>query len=150
MPEPREQAIARFRKMRAQLMASIDGLTDDQITEPTVDGWSVKDNLAHIAFWDDLRADEVVRISAGHESALKMNGEQDEAANALAYALRRDLSLEQVRWELQHSRQRLEDALAAATPRALDPSNYGEAGLLSTHDAVHAEFITNWRKRMGY
>jgi len=81
---------------------------------------------------------------------LKMSGDQDAAANALAYDLRRGLSLEQVCWELQHSRQRLEDALAAASPRALDPSHYGEAGLLSTHDAIHAEFITNWRKRMGY
>ena len=150
MPETREEAIERFRKMRAQLTASIDGLSDEQLTEPTVDGWSVKDSLAHIAFWDDLRADEVVRISAGHATALRMSGEQDAAANALAYDLRRGLSLEQVRWELQHSRQRLEDALAAASPRALDPSHYGEAGLLSTHDAIHAEFITNWRKRMGY
>ena len=27
---------------------------------------------------------------------------------------------------------------------------YGEAGLLSGHESEHAEYITNWRKRMGY
>jgi hypothetical protein len=30
--------------------------------EPTIDGWSVKDHLAHMAFWDDLRAADIERI----------------------------------------------------------------------------------------
>jgi hypothetical protein len=150
MPESRDSLLDHFRRVRAELMASIAGLSDAQMTETTVDGWSVKDNLAHLALWDDLRADEIVRMSAGHQTALRMSGEQDEHFNNLMYELRRELSLPQVLWELEHSRQRLEDAISAAPPDALDPSRYGEAGLLSTHDAQHAEYLTNWRRRQGY
>jgi hypothetical protein len=150
MPETADEAIARFRAMRAQLMAALDGLTDALMLETTVDGWSVKDNLAHIAFWDDLRADEVTRISASFDSVLKMTDEQDDRLNDLAYEFRRDLSLEHARWEFHHSHERLLAALAAATPRGLDPAHYGDAGLLTTHDAIHAEFLMDWRRKMGY
>ncbi len=37
--------------MRAELLAALDGLSDERMTEATLDGWSVKDNLAHRAFW---------------------------------------------------------------------------------------------------
>ena len=63
---------------------------------------------------DDIRAGEVARISAGHDSAWRMTGEQDEAYNALGHALRLALSPDQVRWELATSQQRLLDAIASA------------------------------------
>jgi hypothetical protein len=150
MTETADEAIERFRAMRARLMAALDGLTDAQMLETTVDGWSVKDNIVHIAFWDDLRADEVTRISAGYDSVLKMTDEQDDRLNDLAHEFRRDLSLEQARWELLHSHERLVAALLAATPRGLDPAHYGDASLLTPHDAIHAEFLADWRKKMGY
>jgi hypothetical protein len=150
MTETRESLLEHFRHVRAELMASIEGLSDARMVETTVDGWSVKDNLAHIACWDDLRADEITRMSAGHASALHMTPEQNDVFNDMMYQLRRGWSLPQTLWELQHSRQRLLDAIAAADSRAFDPSLYGEAGLRSTHDAQHAEYVTNWRLRMGY
>ena len=109
----------------------------------------MKDHLAHLALWDDIRASEVVRISAGHDSAWRMTPEQDPAFNALGHALRRDLSLDQVRWELATSGQRLLDAIAAATPRGLDASRYGEAGLRSSHEAAHTGWIRRWRRERG-
>lgn len=149
MPETRESLLQHYTQMRAELTASIEGLTDAQMAEPTIDSWSVKDNLAHIALWDDLRADEVTRISAGFESALRMTGEQDEVLNTLVHDLRHDLSLAQVRWELAHSLQHLSDAIRAASDRALEGDRYGEAGLRSTHAAEHAGYIRNWRQRLG-
>jgi hypothetical protein len=150
MTVTRESLLEHFRSVRAELMASLEGLSAAQMAEATVDGWSVKDNLAHIAFWDDQRADEITRISAGHDSVLHMSGGQDDTMNMLVYELRRDLSLEQVMWELRHSRERLEAAIGNATERALDPSRYGEAGLLSEHDRQHAGYFADWRQRMGY
>jgi uncharacterized damage-inducible protein DinB len=125
------------------LLATVDGLSDELLTEPSLDGWSVKDHLAHLALWDDVRTSEVRRISAGHDSAWRMTGPQEEAYNALGHGLRRALSLEQVRWELTASAQRLLEAIRDATPRGLDGSRYGEAGLRSTHEAVH----TGWIRR---
>ncbi len=149
MAEDRAKLVGHYRGMRADLLAAIEGLSDDQMTETSLDGWSVKDHLAHLALWDDIRSQEVTRISAGHESAWRMTDEQDEAFNALAYEARRTLPLAQVRWELAVSQDRLLGALAAATPRALEPSLYGAAGLTSSHQAQHAGWIRRWRSERG-
>jgi len=138
-----------YRESHEALLAAIHGLTDAQMTDPSIDGWSVKDHLGHLALWDDLRASEVTRISAGHDSAWRVTDEQAEAYNAMAYTARRELSLAQVRWELQTSLARLVDAIAAATPRGLDPSLYGEVGLRSTHEAEHTGWIRRWRGERG-
>ena len=63
---------------------------------------------------------------------------------------RRDLSLEQARWELEHSRAVLLDTIEAATERGLDGSLYGEAGLRSTHEGAHTEWIRRWRAESGH
>lgn len=131
--------------MRQELLSSIDGLSDDLMTEQTLDGWSITDHLAHIAFWDDIRASEVARISAGHASVYRMTGEQDAAFNEMAHKLRLAMSPAQARWEVETSRKRLLDAISSATARGLDPSLYGEAGLRSRHESQHAGWIKRWR-----
>jgi hypothetical protein len=68
--EDRDDLLAHYRRSRAELLDAIAGLSEAQMTERTLDGWSVKDHLLHLALWDDVRAAEVVRISAGHESGL--------------------------------------------------------------------------------
>jgi uncharacterized damage-inducible protein DinB len=145
MPEDRDALLQHYREMRQELLAAIDGLSDELLSEPSLDGWSVKDHLAHIAFWDDIRASEVVRISAGHDSVWRMTGEQDEALNALEHELRLALSPEQARWELATSRRRLLDAISSATARGLGASLYGEAGLRSMHEAQHTGWIKRWQ-----
>ena len=79
MPENREGLLAHYRAMRAALLAAIDGLGDATLTEPSLDGWSVKNHLLHLAAWDEIRASEVERISAGFESAWRMTPEQEPA-----------------------------------------------------------------------
>ncbi|MHB8577716.1 MAG: DinB family protein [Dehalococcoidia bacterium] len=149
MAEDREALLQHYRQMRADLLAAIDGLSDALLTERSLDGWSVKDHLAHIALWDELRASEVVRISAGHDSVWRMTGDQDAAYNGLAYDLRRALSLDQVRWELLTTAQRLLDAISSAGARGMDTSLYGEAGLVSRHEAAHTGWIKRWRGEKG-
>lgn len=135
--------------MREELLASLAGLSDALMVELTLDGWSAKDHLAHLAAWEDIRASEVLRISAGHDSAWRMTRDQDGIYTALAHDLRRDLSIEQIRWELETSRQRLMEAISAATPTGLEPSRYGPVGLRSAHEAQHAGWITRWRAETG-
>ena len=149
MAEDRDALLQHYRQTREELLSTIDGLSDELMTEPSLDGWSVKDHLAHLALWDDIRASEVVRISAGHDSAWRTTGDQDEAYNALGHHQRLGLSLDQVRWELATSRQRVIDAISSATARGLDASLYGEAGLRSLHEAQHAGWIERWRGERG-
>ena len=145
MAEDRDALLRDYRDSRVELLAAIEGLSDEAMTEPSLDGWSVKDHLAHLAVWDEIRAGEVTRISAGHDSAWRMTQDQDVAYNALTYDLWRALSLDQVKWELSASRQNLLDAIASATARGLDASFYGEAGLRSSHETAHVGWIRRWR-----
>ena len=111
MAEDKQALLDHYRQSREEMLATINGLTDEQITERSLDGWSVKDHLAHLAAWDDIRAREVARISAGHASAWRMTGDQGEQFNAISYATRADLSVDQIKWEYATSRQRLLDYL---------------------------------------
>ena len=140
--EDREGLLAHYGKMRAGLLSAIEGLGEERLVERTLDGWSVKDHLAHVAMWDEMRAGEVERVSAGHGPVWhpgydrlydEMNG------------LRKELSLEQVMWELSSSHERLLAAIASASERGLDGSLYAEAGLVSRHEGVHTFWIRRWR-----
>jgi hypothetical protein len=146
----REDLLRHYRESRARLLAAIDDLTDEQMSDPSIDGWAVKDHLAHLALWDDMRADEVERISAGFESAWRMTEEQDDAHNATGYELRKSMSAAQARWELENSRRKLLDAITAAKPEALDPERYGAAGLRSGHEDQHAEWLERWRNEKRF
>jgi uncharacterized damage-inducible protein DinB len=150
MPEDRDALIAHYRNGRADLLVAINGLSDAEMIAPTLDGWSVKDHLAHIAMWDELRAAEVNRISAGYDASWRLTDAQDDAYNALSYEARRDFSLEQARWELANSHERLLEALAAAAARAFEDERYGSASLRSGHDAEHAGWIRRWREEQGF
>ena len=150
MSEDRDALLREYRQSRERLLSAIDGLSDQQMTEHSLDGWSVTDHLGHVALWDDMRAAEVERISAGHESAWRMTEEQDATLNAIGYEMRRSFSADQAKWELEASRKRLLAAVGAATARGLDTSLYGDAALRSGHESEHAEWIERWRREKGF
>lgn len=148
--EVRKILLKHYRDMRNDLLSVIDGLSDELMAEQSIDGWSVKDHLVHLAFWHELRANEILRISAGYEAAWPPVGEeQTEGFNSLIQGFRKDLSVDQAKWELESSRQRVIDAISTATERGLDSSFYKEAGLMSTHEAMHAVWIKRWREQRG-
>jgi hypothetical protein len=145
----REEILGHYRRSFEELRKAIESLSECQMTEQSVDGWSVKDNLAHVAFWHNLRAEEIGRISAGHNSVWRITDEEDELINAIVLNARRGIPLSQVLWELDNSRERLLHALGYATNRGLNPSLYGEAGLRSDHEFEHARYIQGWRQNHG-
>lgn len=149
MTEDRDTLLQHYRRMREALLDAIDGLSDELMIDPSLDGWSVKDHLAHIALWDEIRAAEIARISAGFDSAWRMTHGQGDDYNELGYSLRSALTPNQARWEIAATGQRVQDAIATATERGLDPSLFGEAGLHSTHEAEHTEWILRWRSERG-
>ena len=54
---------------RAALMSAIEGLSEADMSQAALDGWSVKDHLTHVTVWDEIRASEIERISGGFEPA---------------------------------------------------------------------------------
>jgi hypothetical protein len=146
----RNDLLRHYRESRAGLLAALEGLTDAQLSERTLDGWSVKDHMLHISLWDEIRAAEIDRISAGQESLWRMSTEQDDIYRGLGIDLRMDTSVGQAKWELEATRRRVLEAIASATERGLDGSLYGEAGLRSGHEAQHTEWIKRWRAEKSY
>ena len=133
---------------RAKFLASTEGLTDEEMTEPSIDGWSVKDHFLHLAFWHDLRAAEIVRISAGFDHAWPLSVDS-QALNDIVQPARARLSLQQARWEYESAVQRVIAAVWNAGERGLSPELYGEVGPFTKHELGHAEFIHNWRRKRG-
>lgn len=148
LQQARDAVTKHFREIRTQFIGAIEGLTEAQITEPSIDGWSVKDHLNHLAFWHDLRCSEIVRISAGFEHAWPLSADS-QALNDIVQPARANLSVEQARWEYESAIDRIIAAVGQANERGLTQSHYGEVGLATTHDLAHAEFIGNWRQARG-
>ena len=69
MAKDREAMLQHYGAMRAELLGAVDGLGDEVMVEPSLDGWSIKDHLLHLALWDEIRVQEIDRISAGHDTA---------------------------------------------------------------------------------
>src|SRR5688500_3532415 len=62
----RDEFLARVHASWARWLATIDGLTDDQLQAPgTCSEWSVKDLIGHVATWDGIAIDKVHGIRAG-------------------------------------------------------------------------------------
>lgn len=148
LQETRDEIIQHLLGIRAGFLAAVDGLSEAQMTEPTIDGWSVKDHLMHLAFWHELRASEIVRVSAGYEHAWPLSVDS-QAVNDIVQPARSKLSLEQARWEYEAALHRVLGSIATANERALTQAYYGEVGLRPTHDLAHADFIRKWGQERG-
>lgn len=144
----RNKVIQHLREVRKQFLSSIEGLSEAQMTEPTIDGWSVKDHLNHLAFWHDLRSSEVIRISAGYEHVWPLSVDS-QAVNDIVQPARAHLTLEQALWEYESALERVITAVENANERGLTQSHYGEVGPATTHDLGHADFIRKWRQERG-
>ena len=148
LQQTRDEIIRHLWGIRTQFLSAIEGLSESQMVEPTIDGWSVKDHLNHLAFWHDLRSSEIVRISAGYEHAWPLSVDSQEL-NDIVQPARSNLRLAQARWEYESALQRTIMAVANANERGLTQSYYGEVGLSTTHDLGHAELVRKWRQERG-
>jgi len=137
---------------RSRVLAAVDGLTEEQISRPEIDGWSVKDHLNHLTACDEFRFYEIGRISRGARPAFaSMDEEQTDTLNALMVTLRRHLTVEQVMADLDFARSLVLEAIQGAPEHALSPEAYGDFPVDGSipHDLEHAAAITAWREREG-
>ena len=132
------------------LDAAIAGLTEGQMLEQSIDGWSVKDHLGHLGVWHELRFLEIERLAAGYVSAMDSSEEMDETFNEIARVWRASLPLEQVLWELQNSRRRVLDAISSLSGEGLVRVLGDDWPLRTGHESQHAGYIRDWRRGKGW
>ena len=149
----RTDLLARVQAARADLLAAMEGLSDDDMLAPRLDGWSVRDHLAHIAAWDELRYYEIMRVVRGQPTIyhdLRDAYEVKDINRAFAY-FRRNLAREEILRELEFSRGRVLELVETMPEESLAEAAEGRVRIRRTadHDLDHACQIRQWRQREG-
>ena len=144
---------------RERLLASLDGLPEDEMLEPGVCGdWSVRDIVAHVAAWDrEVTATFAAMLEGERTPFLDFDEDELEQFNQERHEAARDMPVPEAIAELSDSRQALLDFLKATDNAKLFAPAPGDehadmsiAACLSTqisHDEEHAEMIEAWRNR---
>ncbi|MBI2876190.1 MAG: DinB family protein, partial [Candidatus Tectomicrobia bacterium] len=100
-----QEHLKMLEKNRGELLRSIEGLSEKQLTEEPVEGvWSIKAVLDHIAAWDKEVLVGAGEIAAGKRPSL-MEIEDFDACNARFVEERRQRSIQQTLEELSSARQ---------------------------------------------
>ncbi len=148
--EARRELHEHYQRSRESVLGAIDGLTEAQMAEQSIDGWSVTDHPIHLAGWHEIRRSEIDRVSAGMPPAWPpIHGELVDALNEATVRARRALPLTQVLGDLDYARAQVLSAIDRASERALANEGFGEAGIRSYEELEHADMIRAWRARKG-
>jgi hypothetical protein len=134
----------------ADFEASYAGLSDDQLLIPGVQGgWSVRDIIAHVTWWEEEALKHVPLVaSGGRPPRYSTTYGGIDAFNALMTAQRSHLSLEEVRAQHRSVHARLVAYLEALPePLLASGSRVRRRLRLDTygHYPLHAAAIRRWR-----
>lgn len=148
----RQQLLNRLEKAWAELQESYAGLPDSQLTEPgVVDGWTVKDILAHVTTWEEEAIKYLPLILKGGAPprySTKYGG--IDAFNALMTEQKRDLSLSEVLRHLEETHRQLIDYIQSVPEEHFTRETRFRRRLrLDTysHYPLHTRMIHEWRER---
>ena len=148
----REKLMATIGQRWDELLASVDGLSDEEMLEPGVVGdWSVKDILAHVTTWEEEALKHLPEIAAGKpQQRYKDVYGGLNAFNALKFAENRERSLDEVRRRLTNVHARLLDYLETVPDELLHSRERFRTRLrwdTYSHYPLHAEHVSAWRVR---
>jgi len=144
---------------RAELLASIDGLSEAEMTTQIVAGvWTVRDILAHISGWAVWDLTTIRSILAGQQPDLTAIQKVD-AFNDRLVEERRDWTVKEILAEMQAAQAALQELLADLSDETLFDSalfqgpywdNLAEwLRVFWEHEEEHAVEIRTWRAARG-
>jgi len=115
-----------MRAGHARLEALMDKLTPEQMLLPRLHGgWSGKDLLAHLGFWEQRMAEYAQTLMAGGTPEGDVGNFAVDAINAAAYADHRDQGLDEVRrFEWESFQKLLAQAEKASEQDLVDPQRF--------------------------
>ncbi len=159
----KKEIIENLRESRREMDQLLQGLEEDEMTEPKVmDGWSLKDILAHISRWEAELVTMLFELKRGKEpSRARIEGMDDvDRLNAKWYEEDKDRPLHLVQGDFRGLRKQTIRRLEGFSEEELnDPERYdalrGEplwrwvAVDTYEHEREHAEFIRSWLEERG-
>jgi hypothetical protein len=135
---------------RDRVHEALAGLTDEQMSAPSLDGWSVCDHLNHMTAMHEFRFFEISRVARGGQAAFPVQSDAEiEVLNKTITGWRKQVPVAQAVSDWEFVLALLIDTVANCPEEALDESRYLETGIRggAEHDISHAEAILAWRKR---
>jgi uncharacterized damage-inducible protein DinB len=157
----RQMLAGQVNDARERLLASFEGLSDEEMTQPGVDGeQSVRDILANIAAWDRAYAEMFRAMLSGERHAiLDMDEEGIDTFNRDQATTDKDKPVSEVRSDLDAAWNDLMDVLRDADNAQLfapapgdehaDMSIAACLSVIVSEDEAHAEKIEQWREGLG-
>lgn len=147
--QQRADLLQRSRDEHAKLEAILAGLSEAQMLEPgvTEDGWTAKDHLAHLTWWEQ----RVVRVLARGEpdplDTMPVDVHDTDAINAYVFAQNKERTLADVRATFDASYQEMLRLIETA-PDDLPGEEWGWIdGNSASHYAEHVAMFEAWLGR---
>ena len=142
-------------RQEAEAWGRIDGivatLSAAELVRPgyTVEGWSVKDMMAHVAAWSNVAAGVLREISAGTWTGHHVSDEPGgtDRLNAEWFERDRELDVDTVRSEWHASRTSMLEAFGALDEITPDADEWFEESGPS-HYAEHMPDLERWVRRI--
>lgn len=146
------QLIARLEKSWADFQDSFKGLSEEQLLSPGVTGgWSVKDIIAHVSWWEEESLKHLPDILQGiRPQRYSVLYDGIDAFNAMMTEKWRALSLAEVRKQADETHQRLIEYLQSLPEEHFArESSFRRRLRLDTysHYPIHARAILAWREK---
>ena len=147
----REDLLRREAEAWGRIDGVVESLSAAELVRPgyTVEGWSVKDMMAHIAAWSNVAAGVLRDISAGTWSGHHVSDElgATDRLNAEWFERDRELDVDTVRSEWHTSRASLLQSFGAPVEITPDADEWFEESGPS-HYADHLADLEGWVGRM--
>ena len=147
----REDLLRREAEAWGRIDGVVESLSAGELVRPgyTVEGWSVKDMMAHVAAWSNVAAGVLREISAGtwsgHHASDEPGGTNQ--LNAEWFERGRELDVDRVRSEWHASRTRMLEAFGALDEITPDADEWFEESGPS-HYAEHLPDLERWLRGM--
>ncbi len=136
------EALERIEASYRNLMDAIEGISEEQLSEPRAIGeWSVKDVLAHTAYWNERSLIAIERKLRGEVA--EDGGDSWQVVNERVHAEREDWPLDRITGSLRQVHDRFVAIIAEhpeISPRDIEADVY-------EHVDEHAAEIRSWREQ---
>lgn len=135
----REELLDNIRRVRSEFDSALAGLSEAQMLQPVLPGgWTVKDVLAHIGWWEQRAADLYRTFAAGQTPAVRINEHNLDEFNTRTYQQYKDVPLDEVRaFEQSAYRDILLIAETVPEEDLFDPNRFPELGDEAADLVVH-------------
>jgi hypothetical protein len=155
----RDEILRAIKEQHAELDAALAGTPADQLTKrPIIEWWTAKDLLGHVTLWEQVALKHIREYTqAGVPKPLGITGDDDvDRYNKRGVAMRRDLSFETIRAELDATWRELVAAIESLSDADLVkplPAPWSDGATLERLIAVnsyqhvpeHIEQIEKWK-----